>query len=801
MFADLRHAARALRRAPGFALAAILCLALGVGATTAVSALADSVLLRPLPLRDIDRMVVVQQDAPRLDITGAPLDAPATEELFARRDLFAAGAAFEVARYNLAAEGLEPDRVVAVRTLGDYFGLMGSTAAVGRLFSAAASREPGGQGVAVLGHTFWRAHFGGDPAVVGRTIRLNGRGYQVLGVAAPGLRYPREADLFVPFPVDSQYARQRGRWVMTAIGRVRADVPPARLDAGLRAIADGWAAEQGGRVPPGGAVLHAVPFATHLAGELRPITRLLLAAVLFVLLVACANVACLQLVRATGRARELAVRAAVGAGRGSLVRPLAAESLVIAAGGWAMGVALAFGTLAVLRHAGLARYPQLADVRLDPLVLAFALLTTGLAAFGFGLAPALRAMRSDPQTALRASSRGMSTGADRHRFLRTAVVTQIALALTLTMGAGLLVKSLARLAATDPGFRAEQVVTAQYGLPRVAYPEAAARLAVHERIAERLRATPGVSEVGISMALPFGDGLDSSPFTVIGRPAPDAGAPQPHAEYNIVSDDWFRTMGIGLRRGRAFTSADALNTPPVVLVDEQLAREYFPGEDPIGRRIQQNGEAEIVGVVASVARAQLGEKRKAMIYYSLRQQPIGAVAVAMRGALPPSGAERLLRTAMTEVDRQVPVYDVRSMQARVDDSVGARRLATMTFGGFALVALALAALGVYGVLSYVTAQRTRELGVRAAFGARGADLERMVLGGGLRLAGLGVLAGTLLFLALRRGLASLLYGVGPADPAALGVGAAALAAAVLLASWIPARRAARADPAQALRAE
>jgi hypothetical protein len=556
-------------------------------------------------------------------------------------------------------------------------------------------------------------------------------------------------------------------------------------------VADAWRAATPGATS--GVVLRAVPLATHVAGELRPITRLLVAAVAFVLLVACANVACLQLVRATGRARELAVRAAVGAGRASLVRPLAAESLVIAGAGGAAGVALAVGTLAVLRRVDLSRYPQLADVRLGVPVLAGALATTALAALAFGLAPALRAMRSDPQAALRASSRGSSAGVDRHRFLRAAVVTQVALAMSLAMGAGLLVKSLARLAATDPGFRADAVLTAYFGLPRAAYPDAAARVAAHDRVAERLRATPGVAAVGLSMALPFGEGLDSSPFAVVGRP-PAGGGATPHAEYNIVSEDWFRTMGIALRRGRAFTGADALGAPPVVVIDEQLAREHFPGEDPIGRRLTQNGEAEIVGVVASVPNAGLAERRKAKIYYPLRQSPAGAVAVAVRGALPPAAAERAVRAAVADVDRQVPVFDVRAMRARVDDSVGARRLATTTFGAFAAVALCLAALGVYGVLSYVTAQRARELGVRAAFGARAEDLRRMVLGGGARLAAAGVAAGTVLFLGLRRVLAALLYGVGPADPAALGAGAAVLAAAVLLASWLPARRAGRATP-------
>lgn len=801
---DLRVSLRGLRRAPGFVVTAVLCLALGIGATTAVLAVADAVLLRPLAAPALDRLVVVREDLTSLGLRDALLDPPGAEDVLARRDLFEGGAAFDVRRRNLSTADAEPRRVQTVLTLGDFFGVWGAGAAAGRLYPAVTSRTPGAPQAAVLSYAFWREHFGGERAVVGRTIRLDGVPLEVVGVAGASLRYPRGADVYLPYPVNSSFARQRGRLVMTTIARVRPGVTADRLAAGLREQADRWREElrATGGSASGGVVLHATPLVTYVAGELRPITRVLLGAVLLVLVVACANVACLQLVRATGRARELAVRAAVGASRLRLAAPLAAESLLLAIAGGVLGAALAAATLAALRAWGPAQYPQLADARLDPRALATALIATTIAAVGFGLAPAVRAVRTDPHDALRGTGRGTSVRADRTRFLRGAVVTQVALALALASGAALLVRSFARLVAADPGFRAEAVLTAQFGLPRAAYREPERRLAAFEQVAARLRGAPGVSAVAVSAYLPFGGDTDSSPFTVVGADAAPAGAAQPHAEYNLVSEDYFRVLGIPLRRGRAFTPADALRTPPVVVIDEQLAREFFPGVDPVGRRLRQMGEAEIVGVVGAVARAQLGEARKAMIYYPLRQTPWPpSVTVAVRGTLPAPAAERLVRSAVAEVDAQVPVYDVRPMAARVEESVGGRRLATVALGAFAGVALVLAALGVHGVLSYAVVQRTRELGVRAALGARAADLERMVVGGAVRLAAIGAAAGLVLFAVGRRGLAALLYGVEATDPAALAGGVGALAAAILVASWLPARRAARTDPAMVMRAE
>jgi predicted permease len=472
MLPTLRQAWRALRRAPAFTLAAVLCLALGVGATTTVLAVADAVLLRPLAVRGLERMVVVRQDLTKLDLRDANLDAPGTEDVFARRDVFEAGAGVETRELNLTGAGLEPERVRTARTLGDWFGMMGTAATRGRLYAADASRDPARQQTVVLSHAFWRRHFGGDPSVVGRSVRLNGRPFEIVGVADAALRHPRGVDLFVPYPVDSTFAQQRGRLGITAIGRVRPDVVPARVDAALAAVAAGWAAAGGGgNAISTGLVVRAVPFRTYLAGELRPITRVLLGAVLLVLLVACANVACLQLVRATGRMRELAVRAAVGARTHDLARPLVADSVLLAALGGATGVALAALSLAALRHWGPARYPQLAEAHVDPRVLAGALAATVGSALVFGLAPARpgAARRPAGGAARRVARRVGHGGARRLPARRGGDAGGARPHPRPRRGAAR--AQLRPPRRRRPGVPPEQVLSAQFALPRAGYPE------------------------------------------------------------------------------------------------------------------------------------------------------------------------------------------------------------------------------------------------------------------------------------------------------------------------------------------
>jgi putative ABC transport system permease protein len=443
---------------------------------------------------------------------------------------------------------------------------------------------------------------------------------------------------------------------------------------------------------------------------------------------------------------------------------------------------------------------MLRDVALDGRVLLFALGVTAAATLAAGLAPALRAAKADPQDAMRGTGRGTSHDSARHRFLHGAVITQVALALALLMGSGLLVRSLSRLLATDPGFRPEGVLTAQVALPRLTYDTPEKVQGFYDALLDRLRATPGVQGAAVVAFLPFGGPIDSSPFSVVGREAPRDGE-QPHANYNVVSDDYFRAMGVRLVRGRGFAPGDARGAPAVAVVDEELARRHFPGEDPIGKRIRQMDDLEIVGVVANVAPGALGETPHPTIYYPLRQRGTGGAGVVVRGTLPPPAAARLVRTAVADLDRQLPVHDLRVMQERVVESLGARRLAVAVLAGFAGVALALAVLGIYGVLSYSVSQRARELGIRTALGARTQDVVSLVLGRGARLTALGLGAGALLFLALGRALSALLYGVSPRDPVTFAGGIALLGAVALFASWLPARRAARVDPVTALRAE
>jgi putative ABC transport system permease protein len=805
MLADLRLALRSLAKAPTYAVAAVLCIALGIGANTAIFSVVHAVLLAPLPVRDLDRLVVVREDLPALQLLDAELDPAAVLELSARTDLFERVAGFAESRYNLTADAAEPARVGAARTLGDYFRLMGARAALGRLYSADQS-EGGRDKVVVLAYGFWKERFGGDPSIVGRSIHLSGVPYEVIGVAAPELRYPRSADLWAPYPVDATTSQQHGMLIMKALALRRADVSLDRLHDALARQARAWGEAQSGsgREFMTSLVVRPVPLATFLAGDLRPIVLLLMGAVAFVLLIACANVACLQLVRATGRAREIAVRAAIGAGAGQLVRPLLAESAAVAALGGALGVALGAAAVGALARWGPAQYPTLHDVRLDPAVLAFALGVTAASALLFGVAPAARAARTDPQDALRASARGGSAGVERHRFLQGAVVVQMGLALTLLLASGLLVRSLSRLVATDPGFRAEQVLTAQVALPSRVYPPAAVTPFV-DRLLERLRAVPGVQSAGVAASAPFvGSGTaSSSPFEIVGR-APDASGEKPHANFNMVSDDYFRTMGMRLVAGRAFAATDAKGAPPVVVVDEQLATQFFPGERAIGKHLRQlggvgDGDLTIVGVVANVTPKDLGQERHATIYYGYRQTMTGAFSVALRSTLPPASLAGAVRAAVAEQDRQVPVYDVRPMAERVDESLGARRLAVWVLGAFAALALALAVLGISGVLSYTVSQRAHELGIRAALGARTADIERMVVRQGAALTLAGLALGTLLFLAAGRLLGAALYGVGPRDPVTLAAAALLLGSVALLASWLPARRASRADPTRVLR--
>jgi putative ABC transport system permease protein len=796
---DLSYALRVLRKSPGFTAIAVLTLALGIGVNTAIFTAVNAVLLRPVAAPELDRITVVKLDLPGLGLMGTELSPPLVEELAEGTDVFQALAAYERTDWNLTGAG-EPVRLAAVRTMGDYFEVFRRQPQLGRFYTAAESEE-GLHRVVVLSHGLWQQLTGGDPAVVGRMLELNGLAFEIVGVLPQDFRYPREAQLYSPLPLNASIRQNRGRLHLTPVARLQPGVTAERLDDALAARAAAWAEgmPEDSPIRPG---LTATPLIEYMAGPLRPVLLVLMGAVFFVLLIACANVASLQLVRSAGRARELAVRTAVGAGRGRLLRQLFVESLLLAAAGGAGGLWLGSLLLDGISRWAAARQPALAELSLDPTVLAFTAGVSAVAALAFGLLPARRALQVQPQSVLREATRSATAGQARLGFLEGSVVVQVALALVLLVGSGLMIRSLAQLLGTDAGFRAEQLVTAQVTLPNASYGERAQRTAFVDALLERLQGTPGVQGAAAGWALPFSDQIrDSSPFQLPGTPA-DPDGPERHADTRIASADYFRVLGIPLLAGRTFDTRDEAGSDIVAIIDEQMARQFFPGEDPVGRQIvHAMGPATIIGVVGSVRHDELAEPRKATVYYHIRQIPIGNLAIAVRSTLDQAAVVPMLRAAVRELDPALPLYDVATMQQRVSRSLGARQLAVGALGGFAGLSLLLAMLGVYGVMRYSTNQRTREIGIRVALGALPADVLRMVVRQGMVLIAGGLALGLTAALLLTRLMEGLLYGVGARDPLTFLAVPLLLTLVALAACWLPARRASQTDPMIALRAE
>jgi predicted permease len=799
---DARFALRALRKSPGFTAVAILTLGLGIGANTAIFSAVNGVLLRPFDVPGLDRLFVIQQNAPGLKLMGGQLSPPMIEDIAAHGELFESFAGVSGSSFNLTApEAGEATRIAGAQTMGRFFEVFAVRAALGRLYRPEDS-ENGNDHLAVLTWPFWRSWAGGDSAVIGRPIELNGSRYEVIGVLPASFTYRRATQLYVPMSITPEVRRRRGTWSTTAIGRVRPGLSPEQVAAGVARITAEWQSAPEKAAPPEMRwFLSSTSLVAVQAGELAPILRLLMAAVGLVLLIACANVANLQLVRAAAREKELAVRAAMGAGRWPIMRQLLVENALIALLGGGLGLGLGGLGLRALDRMNPASLPALHGLTPGVPVLLFALGITALSVLVFGLAPTLRTARADLHGVLRESGRGSSGGPGRGRLLGLSVTVQVAVSLMLLLGAGLLIRSLARLLATDPGFRPAGVVTFRVSLPQGAFGKEAPKAAFFAQLLDRLSAIPGVESAGAISDLPFGEGRNSSPFTIEGMPVAP-GQPERHADMRFVQGDYFRAMGIPITRGRALGPADRDGSPWVAVVDASLARQYFGAENPIGHVVNQGPSATVVGVVGAVKHGDLSEPDKPTIYYAYAQAAwYSGLYLTLRTSLAPDAVIAQAKAVVARIDPRIPVYDIRAMQDRLDQSLGARRLAMVVLSGFAALALLLALLGVYGVLSYSTSRRTHELGIRMALGAVPGDVIRMVLGNGLALAAAGIAAGLAGFLAMARLLSALLYGVTPHDPATIAAGVLLLALSAVVAAYLPARRAARVDPVRALREE
>jgi predicted permease len=787
---DVRFAFRQARKRPAFTCIALVTLALGIGANTAIFSAVNQVLLHPIAAEHLDRIAFVQDNFPRLGLNGTPLDPAETHGLFALRTVFRSVGGLASGSATLTRES-DTQRLVRGRTIGSFFEVFGVHAHIGRLYRPDES-QAGNHRVAVLSYDYWR-ELGSDSAIVGRTMMLNDSAFTVIGVMQRDFRFPRGAHLWSPLPYAPDTLQNRGRLSMITVGRFDNDVDPGQVDAALSSY--------GLLQHPGSTradfFMSTRPFVSAMAGELQPALIVLLVAVAFVLLIACANVASLQLVHGAGRMREMAVRAALGAGRVTLVRQLVVENVVLATVGGVLGVGVGVASLRLLAGMGASQLAALQHLHVDLRALGFTAATTLVTAVAVGLVPAWRGGDVDMNVALKSGTR-QSGDRSHHRLISGAVVMQLALAIVLVLGAALMIQSFRRLLAQHPGFDDRGVYTMRLAVagPRARPPQITV---FYDELVGRLRRASGVSSVGLISELPFSGATNSSPFRIIGREA-DPSAPALHANLRVTGGDYFAAMGIPLIRGRLFSASDRKGSEPVAIIDETLANTYFPNEDPIGKRINQGPDATIVGIVGTVSHDELGEPAKSTFYYPYSQKDwYASLYIAVRSSLPLASVQQIVRAEVQSIDPGVPLFEVRSLHDRIGASVAPRKLAMSVLTALAMLSLGLAMFGMYGVISYAVAERRQEFGIRVALGARAADVSTMVLRQAALLGVTGVTIGIVASYFATQALSRLVFGVSPRDPVSFAIAAAAMTGVALVAAYVPARRATRIDPVDALR--
>jgi len=811
---DLRYGVRALVARPGFSITALLTLALAIGANTLVFSLIDGIYLSPLPYRDDARLVDVENRYPGmgLDATGASI--PDYLDRRAGVPALADSALYSNENFNLAIDGA-PERVHGIRATPSLFSTLGVSTLLGRAFTDDEA-QPGADRVVVLGDSMWRNHFNADPSIVGRDVRLNGENYHVIGIMPAGFMFPdRETELYVPFAftVAQKADKERGYEFSTAIGRLApgatlADVK-AQSDLVIRrnldriGTIDGEGTHFATFMKSAGFTVNVRTLRTLLTGEHAQMLVLLQLAVALVLLIACANIANLLLTRLSARQKELSVRTALGASRRRIARQLLIEAVLLAVTGAMLGIGVAVIGQSLVGASGL--LPDWVSLGLDLRVLAFTLTVAVAAGLLFGLAPALSAGLARPQQVLRESGRLSGGGRGARKVRSTLVVVQIALAIALLASAVLLVRSFVNVADESPGFDSHGVMTAAISLPEQKYADAVARAGVMARILDAARNLPGVATAGLSDSRPMSGDIAGSSYAITALPSNGA---TPHAFSRTVDEGYFKAMGIPLRQGRTFERSDWNSQNKVAIVDELFAHKRFPGGDAIGQvlDIDRPGVAgrqyTIVGVVGTIKNGELGEKiTQETFYLDYGQTPTDTVVLILRSEGPPGALVQPLRDAIHAIDPEQPMFDVMTLDQRVHLSLTGRRVPMQLIGVFAALALVLAAIGIYGVLAFAVAQRTGEFGVRMAIGADAGRIRRQVLGDGARLLGLGLVLGVLAAVSLGFVLRSQLFGVGAIDLPSLAIVVVVLAVTALVACWLPARRAARSAPLDALRYE
>ena len=798
---DLRRGFRNLAKSPGFAAAAIVVLALGIGANTAIFSVVNGVLLEPLPYPDPGRLVRVWHTPPQSSFPGLRTFgvSPANYLDWEREARsFEHMALFRFIGLNLTGSG-SPEALTAAQVTADFFSVLEARPLLGRTFGRPES-EPGAAPVAVLSHDLWKTRFGGDPGIVGRDVRLNDRLYRVVGVMGPKVRLPDFAQVWVPYEWTPEQRATRSNHNALVIARLRPGVERSAAQTEMSLLSDRLARQYPDDDAGWGALV--VPLREDLVADVRPVLLVLLGAVAFVLLIACANIANLVLARTLGRRRELAVRSALGASRARLVQQLVSETLLLALAGGALGLFLAqFGVEAIVAFLA-DDLPRSAEVALDARVLAFTFLlavATGLLA---GIVPAWRSTRGDVAGPLRqGSGRTVGEGDPGARTRGLLVVSEVALSLVLLVGAGLMVRSLWLLQRVDPGFDPRNVVTMHLDLPKSKYAEPVRQHTFLTQLLERLRALPGVEAAGAVSDLPL-TGTQNWPIAIEGRPSPPV-SQQPNVVTAIVGGDYFRALRIRLLAGRLFTPADAADSPGVILVSESMAKRFWPGESALHKRLTTAflpGPREVVGIVADLKQEGLDVREPiSAMYLPESQFPLRGIDVAIRTTNPGAAAGAV--SAVRSVDPDLPVLRLGSLEAIRIGSLARQRFGMILLAGFAGLALLLAAVGISSVLAYSVRRRRREIGIRIALGAKTSDVLRLVVLQGLRPAAVGMILGIAGALGLGRALSSLIFGVRASDPATFAAVALLLGAVAVAACLVPARRAAAVSPTTALRDE
>jgi putative ABC transport system permease protein len=799
LWQDLRFGARMLLKQPGFTLIAVLTLALGIGANTAVFSIVNATLLRPFPYKEPERLVIIQE---RYNAGGFSPSYPNFADWRAQNTVFdSIVAARGLESFNFTGAG-EPERLQGRIVSAEFFSTLGIKPALGRDFLAEEDR-PGANPAAILSYGFWRRRFGEDPGVIGKQITLNNQRFTVVGVTPPNFQFGAEADVTALIGLQAQRFSGRGRDPGTdVVARLKPNVSWRQAEAELNMIAARL--EQQYPESNKGRRALVTPLHESFVGDVRQPLLILLGSVGLVLLIACANIANLLLARSSIRRKEMAVRVALGASRLAIIRQLLTESVLLAALGAALGILLAlWGANFIAGHLpdGI---PRLQEARVDAPVLGFTLAVSLLTGLLFGLAPALQASRPNLTEGLKEGERGSS--GRRQRLRSVLVLGEIALTLTLLVGAGLLIQSFRRVLQVDPGFKAQNLLTMQVSVNN---PDGQQVANFFERLQQNVRNLPGVKSVAVSNGLPFGV-ANHPTFFIEGRPDLTN---KPSTVRYTVSHDYFQTLGIELIKGRVFTAEDTRDTPEVVIIDESLARYAFPNEDPLGKRLKRSSDSpglEIVGVVRHVEHDSLDGQApdKAQYYTNFNQTPLQTlpnsvrrINLLVRAEVEPLSLASAVRGQVAALNKDQAVFNVRTMEQIVAQSVARRRFSMLLLTVFACAALALASLGIYGLMSYTVAQRTREIGLRMALGAPRGNVLRLAIGQGMKLALAGVAIGLGASLALTRMIKNLLFGVSATDPATFAAIALLLTAVALLACFIPARRATKVDPVIALRSE